>query len=726
MDENLAGTLLRQRVFFGLLVLTSAALIFVALLSPLLKNRSEPLLIEGQIAGRDYRSPAELTYTSQVITTQRQDAAERAVAPIYTAPDTRVARRQLEQLRTVLAYISSVRADSFATPDQKLDDLAAIEDLHLRRETAEAILGLTESRWQAVQQEAIVVLERVMGSTIRTEGVQDARNRLPVLVSLSLSESQAEIVAELAAAFVAANSQYSDSQTLAARQEARQKVEPVSVTYEPGQTVALRGEVLTAADIEALQQLGLTRIEQRWQDYASAALLTVLVVAFMYFYIRRRRIVLMREARSLTLITLLFLVFLLAARLMIPNSTVVSFAFPLAAYSLTVALFGPELALVSSLPLAILSAYGLSNSLELTLYYLVGSLFGVLGLGQARRLTSFFWAGAAVAVAGTFIILVYHLPLSDIETSQLATLAGAALFNGLASASLAVLLQFTLAQFLGMTTPMQLIDLTRPDHPLLRILLREAPGTYQHSLQVSNLAEQAAERIGADAVLTRVGALYHDVGKTINPGFFIENQVPGLTNPHEGLKPEESARIIIRHIPDGIELGRRYRLPQRVLDFISEHHGTMIARFQYSLALEAAGGDKSQVDEELYRYPGPKPRSRETAILMLADGSEARVRAERPDDEEGVLKVVKEVIANRMSLGQLDDTRLTLHDLNEIAESFTVTLRGVYHPRLVYPKIDSASQDTPTRPRPQAPAEQDNSVSDLQPRKNIEQVEPSP
>jgi putative nucleotidyltransferase with HDIG domain len=274
----------------------------------------------------------------------------------------------------------------------------------------------------------------------------------------------------------------------------------------------------------------------------------------------------------------------------------------------------------------------------------------------------------------------------------LATLTGASFFNGLASASLSILLQFFLAQLLGMTTPLQLMEISRPDHPLLQLILRNSPGTYQHSLQVANLAEQAAERIGADPLLTRVGALYHDIGKALEPVFFIENQAPGVTNPHDDVDPQTSAQMILRHVPNGLELARRYKLPTRIQDFISEHHGTMITHYQYARAVDAADGDKEDVDMEKFRYPGPRPRSRETAILMLADGSEATVRAEHPRDEQELRAIIRSVVDNRIQIGQLDETDLTLRDLDAIVDSFTTTLRGIYHPRIPYPKLESASK----------------------------------
>jgi putative nucleotidyltransferase with HDIG domain len=280
---------------------------------------------------------------------------------------------------------------------------------------------------------------------------------------------------------------------------------------------------------------------------------------------------------------MLFLFFLLSARLIIPTNMLMPYAFPLASFGLVIAaLFGTELALVACLPLAILVPYGYPNSLELTFFYLISSLFGVLALGRARRLSTFLWAGMAVAISGASVVWVFRLPSPATNLEGLATLTLAAFFNGLASTSIAILLHSLLAQFLGMVTPIQLLDLTRPDHPLLRLLLRDAAGTYQHSLQVANLAEQAAERIGVDPLLIRAGALYHDVGKTLNPFFFIENQPPGFVNPHENLDPADSARIIIRHVPDGLELARKYRLPRCIKEFISEHHANTLPVLQCS------------------------------------------------------------------------------------------------------------------------------------------------
>lgn len=690
-----------SKFFLLLLLLLAAVATLFAVLAPSLLHSLSSTVEVGQVAAQDVLAPQAISYTSAVLTEQRRDAAAKSVLPIYTAPDMGVARQQLERLRTVLAYISSVRADTFASQEQKLGDLTALESIHLAPETATSLLQLSDARWQTVQQEAIVVLEQVMRNTVRSDRLEEALSSVPASVSLALPQDQAILVAALAASFVAPNSLYSESLTESARQKARDSITPVTRTFMTGETVVQHGQVLNPADVEALQNLGLAEPQKKWQDIVSAALLVIVMTVFMAFYLRRTP-ALLQNARSLLIMTFLFLLFLFTTRLTISGHAVIPYAFPLAAYGLLVSsLFGVQLALVSSLPLAILAAYGMSNSLDLTIFFIMTSLFGILALRRARRVSSFLRAGVGIALCGTLVILAFRLPMPSTDWVGLVTLTGVSIFNGLAAASLTVLLQFFLAQLLGVTTPLQLMELTRPDHVLLQTLLRDAPGTYQHSLQVANLAEQAAERIGADTLLTRVGALYHDVGKSTNPLFFIENQMPGFLNPHDDLDPAASAATIIRHVTDGLSLGRKNRLPRRLLDFIGEHHGTMLTRYQYVKAVTAAGGDESLVDESQFRYPGPRPQSRETAILMLADGCEARVRAEHPKDEQELFELIKGVIDNRLELGQLNDTDLTLHDLDVILQSFVATLRGIYHPRVRYPTLEkSVSPDETTRPIP--------------------------
>ncbi len=325
------------------------------------------------------------------------------------------------------------------------------------------------------------------------------------------------------------------------------------------------------------------------------------------------------------------------------------------------------------------------HALDLTLYYSMGGLMGLLILRRPQRLSAYVSVAGIIAVTGSVILVAYRIIDPATDVIGLATLLGASVFYGVASAVLTVLLEYALAPLLDLTTTLQLVELSRPDHPLLQRLLREIPGTYQHTLQVANLAEQAAERIQANSMLARVGALYHDIGKMKNPLFYIENQGPNQLNTHDDMAPEDSAEIIIDHVHYGLELAKKYRLPTRIREFIPEHHGTLITRYQYGKALEIANGDESQIDKSKFRYPGPRPQSVETALVMLADGCEAYVRSQNPETDEALRVLIKDMVDKRVALGQLNNTELTLRDLKVIVDSFTTTLKGTYHARVDYP-----------------------------------------
>lgn len=678
----------RRRAFLWTLWTVCLLISVAALVMPFSTRQASLRAQVGDVASQDIVAPRTLNYQSAVFTERDRREASDAVAPVYGAPDANVARQQLEYLRSAVEFIDSVRADTHATLEQKIGDLTALQNVTLGRESAQAILLLNDSAWQNVRQEAIVVLEQIMRSSIRQNRLDEARRSVPALVSLSLPQDQATLVAEIVSAFVAPNSFYSEALTLAARQEAAAAVSPAVRTFVTNEIIVSRGQVLNEADLEALQQFGLVQPETGWRDYVGAAMLVLVAFALAALFLRFRP-QLLDKIRELTLVSTLFIAFLLVARFVIVDRTVMPYLFPVAGFALLSAtLYSSQAALVFSLVLSVLAAYNLPNAFDLTLYYFFGSLFGVLFLKRAQRVMAYFWAGAAVMLAGAAVLVAYRLPLASTDLIGLLTLLGAAGLNGFLSASLTIVLQLFLAQWLGLTTTVQLMELARPDHPLLQFIMRHAPGTYQHSLLIANLSEQAAEAIGADALLTRIGSLYHDAGKARQPHYFIENQVTGAHNPHEDLTPHESAQRIIRHVPDGVELAHKHRLPQRIIDFIKEHHGTLVTRYQYARALEATGGDETKVDQDDFRYDGPRPQSRETALVMLADGCEARTRAERPKTDEELAALVRSVIDSRLNTGQLEDTALTMRDLSVIADTFVTGLRGVYHPRLVYPDLD--------------------------------------
>jgi putative nucleotidyltransferase with HDIG domain len=679
----------------GLLGLTGLAAV-ASIIMPIASRPSSYSLQVNEVVSQDITAPNTQTYTSTYLTEQAQNSAENAVVPVYLPTDPAIARRQIERLRITVNFISLTRQDAYASREQKLADLAALTDLKLPNQSSERILGLTDQRWQTLQTEALNVLEQIMRATIRDDGLDDARRGVIGLISYSIPQDQAVIISELVTPFITPNSLFSAEKTSQARLEARSSITPITRTYITGEVIARRGQVISPVMHEALQQFGLVSTPNDLFDLLAAFVVVLLVCIYVGTYFNYRQVAPMNDFRSLLLMSLTFLVFLFGARFIIPNRTILPYIFPLSALGLTLAsLYKSEIGFVFSLSISVLASFGLPNSLALTLFYIFSTACGILVLGKGRRIIQFLWAGLTIGLVGSVVITAYRLTEYSSDWIGLATLIGASFFNGLAAASVTVLLQFVFSQLLGLTTALQLMELARPDHPLLQFLLRNAPGTYQHSLQVANLAEQAAEAIQADAMLVRVGCLYHDVGKAVNPAFFVENQV-GQLNSHDDIEPSVSAATIIRHVTDGVHLGTKHRLPPRIMDFMREHHGTLLTRYQYTRAVQQADNNPDSVDTNLFRYPGPAPRSRETAILMLADNCEARARAEIPRDEEALRAIVRKVFDFCQKEGQLNNTALTLNNLFTIQESFVKTLLNTYHPRILYPELkpDSTEQRT--------------------------------
>ena len=353
---------------------------------------------------------------------------------------------------------------------------------------------------------------------------------------------------ELASAFVSPNSVFSEEETEAARQVAIQGVAPVTRSIIAGETIIRRGEIVQAEDIEALQEVGLLTTFSGWQNQAGTLAVVVLCAVLIILYFLSHAHIL-RNTKKLVVLLVLFLVFLGLSRYVSPGHLVIPYLFPMAAYSLLVAaLIDRRTALFTTIPLAILAAYGMPHALDLTLYYSMGGLMGLLILRRPQRISAYVSVAGIIAVTGAVILVAYRIIDPATDVTGLATLIAASLFYGIASAGLTILLEYALAPLLDLTTTLQLVELSRPDHPLLQRLLREIPGTYQHTLQVANLAEQAAERIQANSMLARVGALYHDIGKMKNPQFYIENQGPHDLNTHDDMAPEDSAEIIIDHV----------------------------------------------------------------------------------------------------------------------------------------------------------------------------------
>ncbi len=692
--RQLLGRIPTAVVVFGSMVVAAAILTL-----PIFPGEQTVSLKLGDVSTQDVLAPRSITYVSDSLTEQARAQAAAAVTPVYDPPDPLIARERAESLQAALAFITNVRSDPYSTLEEKLSDLNQLTQVHLSTETATRILQLSDIDWELVQQEAKAVLERIMRQPIGPNQLDEIVDSIPNYVSLSLPETQIALVSELVRTLVVPNSLYNEAATEALREDASANAESVTRSFITGQVVIARGKIVTEADLEAVFMLGLTTEALNLRSAASMIMAVILSTVLLSLFISQFHQELPRRIRSVFLYCLILLTFLAVARIMVPDHTVLPFLFPIAAMGILVAcLFGRGLGIITAMLLSTFAGWLGSNQLEIALFGGLSSLTAVLLLGKGEKPLRFFTAGLAAGVTGSLVVVITRLSEPASDLIGIITLIACSFANGLISASLSLGLLFLIGNLFDIPTNLQLLDLSRPDHPLLREILMQAPGTYQHSLQVANLAEYAGERIGANTLLLRVGALYHDAGKATQPKFFVENQA-AESNPHDRLDPESSARLIIQHARDGLDLARKHRLPTRVRDLIVEHHGTLRANFQYGQALKAAEGHPENIDESKFRYPGPRPRSKEAAILMLADGVEAKYRAIAPSSPEDVEKLVQNVLDERVAQRQFDNTDLTLHDLEMVREALIDALRGRAHSRLRYPEDEKKQPERTTHPK---------------------------
>ncbi len=686
-DTNNKPAGFTQGVLRLLILIISSLLIFGCLVLPQLLSQSNIPSGVGEASSQEILAPYSITYESKVLTERARTQAAAAVSPVFLPSDPSISRHQFETLNSVLYYISAVRKDSFSTQEQKISDLAAIDSVTLSSAVSEQLLEFDEQTWQDIEAEARRVLEQVMRDTIRNDNMSQIRSNLPAVIDFSFGQDESQTVIALVSPLITPTSLFSEEQTNLAREQARAGIEPISRQIIAGEVVVRRGQIIREEDYEALNVFGLAKPVNQTDRIITSAVLTGTVAVITTLYFLRRKDQPFFSVKALLVIASMFILFLALGRFLVVDRTIVPYLYPVAAFALTLSIiFNLEIGVVLSLFLAILMVFDNTRDAELGVFYLVPAIVGMLTIGRARRISAFLAAGLLTGVTAMAVVVAFRLGDTYTDLLGLTSLVASALINGLASGSLALLLQYVVSQILDIPTALQLLDVSRPDHPLLQYILRNAPGSYQHSLLVSNLAEQAAEAIGADRMLVRVGALFHDAGKANNPAFFIENQVKDKLDPHDDLDPATTAATIIQHVHDGVALAKKYRLPSRVIDFIREHHGTMLTLYQFSKATNAAD-DPTSVNKELFTYPGPKPQSRETAILMLSDGTEARSRSETPRTDDEIRALIRKTIDTYKNEGQLDATDLTLKDLSTIEDSFFKTLQRSYHPRIQYPTL---------------------------------------
>ncbi len=639
-------------------------------------------LHEGEVSVYTIKSPQKLTYTSQIKTREAKQAAAAAVPDVYVL-NPAIADQQRQRAVDVLRTIGDIRA-STATLEAKRDAVNKIQDLILPPAVIDDVLSMDETGWQAVTADVLRVLDRVMRNQISERQLEDVRASIPALVDAGLTNRQAAVVSQITRSFVKPNYLIDVEATAKAKKDAQDRVEPVRVTMERGETILRDGEIVQDTHIEKLQAAGLRNPTFRWRDVLSMALLTSLLVGMLAVYVYAHQPTVADDPRRLLVLGLLIATTALTAKLTISGRDVTYWAylFPTAAASMLVAvLLDVQLAVGATALLAIVMGLTTNASFEFATLTLISGTVGLLAVSRLERFRTVLRAGLYVSAASFASILGFQLVGTELDTQRLVLLGTVSLANGFLSAVVALGAVYLLGEVFGITTAMGLLELAHPSQPLFRRLLTEAPGTYHHSVVVANLAERAAEVIGADALVCRIGAYYHDVGKVARPYAFIENQIDGQ-NFHDHLDPVMSTRVIKAHVTDGLALARRHGVPRRVQDMIAQHHGTTLVGYFYRQACQQSA---SPVDDQLFRYSGPRPQTREAGIMLLADGVEAAVRASSDHSAENIAAIIRKIVQERIADGQLDECPLTLRDLERIRATFAAVLQGIFHPRIEYP-----------------------------------------
>ena len=476
--------------------------------------------------------------------------------------------------------------------------------------------------------------------------------------------------------------------------KAREAVEPVIVSQ--GQNVIREGDRITQSQLEIMRSLGLLNDDHYDYSVYGGALINILLAMFsMIMLLRLLLKQYLSQARPLLVILLILL--LCVSFAVISNLLPSIYIIPITLGAiLGTVLLGYRAGLCLTIPLALLFAGLTSCSSSTTFYDVVLIMANTLSSGVATiwflkgrpQRVRVLLAGLITAIFNILMIIGIKL-LTSAETLDMIQAGSWALAGGLLSGALAVALQPAFEVIFHLATPSRLLEITNPNHPLMKRLMIEAPGTYHHSIIVANLAEAAADKIGANSFLARAGAYYHDIGKLKRPGYFSENQHG--SNPHANTDPYVSAAILTAHTRDGVLLAQKEHLPPEVQDIILQHHGVTPVMFFYHKALQLADGQHVDIND--FRYTGPKPQTKEASIVMLADTIEAAVRSMKDPTPKAIDQFIERLIRGKLEDGQLSDCELSLRDIDQICEAFSGILKGVYHERIEYPKVSQYISD---------------------------------
>ncbi len=644
----------------------------------------------GNPAPRDVKATSRVEVIDEDSTREaRRRAAEQVpIIETYNPFASNLSEEKVIETFRGIAEMARLRASARPDP-QALKTLEERLPLDLAPNTLATLSKAAPPALEQLQNTTFHLLRVVQKDGVREDTLGHARQRIREEAAqlTFLSPDYREASVQIASKALVPNTFPDLEATNQARRAAAEKVEPSKRVVLPGEIVIREGDIVGEKDLPILEALGFYKPHLTLRGLVSYGLLAALLVALVASY---ARIHVPRVYQSNMLLLLLAMVVLTILGISRYLTTISVYLAPIATAAMLIGiLLDVRLALLVT---ALLSMFvGIdTGSLPAAAVALMTGTVAVMAVNRVCRRWDLVTASLLVWGTNILAVLVFSLLGHDGLDGILRDTLFFGGLNGLTAALVAIGALPFLESFFGITTHIKLLELSNPSEPVLHRLLTEAPGTYQHSIMVGNLAEAAAQAIGADALLCRVGAYYHDIGKIRRPRFFVENQV-GQENPHDRLAPSLSSLIIISHVKDGLDLARQYRLPEILTQFIPEHHGTNLVSYFYH---QARSRSTEPIFEEDFRYPGPKPQSRETAVVMLCDGIEAASRTLPSPTAEKLEELIHKMVDQAVKDGQLNECDLSLKDLTDVKEALARTLASHYHGRIEYP---DASQLAPSR-----------------------------
>lgn len=644
-------------------------------------------IVENGISKKDIIAQKTMTVVDAKRTEQRKKEVAQKVEPIFAPAEDDFIRNNLETLENSIIQIRKKNVDETV----KLEELSLlfdISDQNKKNFVVNFLLKSDELSLREAFDKANLTLANVLQKGINEKDFE--RNSVDSIISENLisnvSKRQISVINALLSQIIVPNLVIDEFQTEIARKNAENSVKPYEVTFQKGDKILFEGEPVDRLKRDALRQAGYNVYELNWQGliaiYILVFLATLIFINYMKFFEKQ-----FLEPRYMAISAVLSLI-LAATAVMLPTGFS-PYVLPIPAYVLLLAIFtNPRVAFVAMSVLLTVLTIGVQYPAQVIVTFSLLSLVAMVTISQIRysRRFDLIKAGFIISLSGLIIVIaIYVLErcLIDIDNVFMFKNSLFIALNGIISSMVALGTLPLFESLFKINTPYGLAELADHNQPLLKRLQFEAPGTYHHSLMVSNLCEAAAEAIGANPILARVGAFYHDIGKLQRPLFFVENQSYfGIENPHTKLNPRLSKMVITAHTKDGIEFAKKYGLPPVINNFILQHHGEGLASYFYNQAVKEEGIEN--VKEEQFRYTGPKPNMKETAILMIADAVESAVRSLKNPTSEEIEKIIDKIIVERLNDGQLSDSPLTLHDIKVIAATFSRILRGMQHNRIKY------------------------------------------